>query len=424
MSKMIVFVLFLFPVLLSANDCYSELNAHLKPVSARLPGLQWSTELSLSGGGIQSQNLNRYFSRELVFALFDLQWASHQFVIEGGLKYWYRSDEGPGGGGTGGYDNYKRPRKRHAGMRELYYQYSGENTVIRTGLQSMNQSLLLDERVLGFSMDYKLPRMDLAVRGGTVSTQFSRMNDFCGTRHIYRVIRGGRFDLVGRQPGETNFAAAVLAWTPGAAAEISNANLNDLSFDSFGSVDSEKESALKKIGWMTLHEFGSGFHASKLYSGLFSYWEFPGSVNADVQLFYQYLVDDHCLGFKVAFDRSFSWKGKSVSILRFSWYGTAELQSGSRFYPSFSNIYAGDWARLDALHMPFYVVEIRHSIGNPTLYCRWVSQTELDHSTELDAGLNLKIYKGWRLYAQYSIFSADILDHSADLFKLETRLTL
>lgn len=200
----------------TAAECRSELGAHFKPA---LPGwpLSWAVETIVVTGAMENPVLERTFNNQFLFVGMDLNFASHQIYLEGGYKNWHRSDEGPGlGGKNPGWSQYPLPEKRHYGMREAYYRFQGDRTTFKVGLLSvkLNGSMLLDERTMGAHLTKVLGAFDIDMSVGTVMTGFARMGDFCGTRHVYRLLRGGRFTQVGNDLGETNFVGGVLTWNP------------------------------------------------------------------------------------------------------------------------------------------------------------------------------------------------------------------
>ncbi len=414
---------------LIARDCHSDIGIHLKPI---IPNLQWAVETSAAIGQMSGSGIDRRLNTESLFWALDFTPEKFEIYLEGGLKYWQKSDDGPGLGAiVSGWESLPKPEQRNFGMREAYFRFNLLNTKVTMGLQSMTlgTTMLLDERVLGVANSYEKGHYKLELKGGTVSTDFARMNDFCGTRHVYRLLRGGRFDMVATEPGKTNFYAASITWNAeepvevvsGDESEFEMESFSDLSFESF---DEEEKQIVKNAGLLFYQEFGSGFFDYKYYGGAFSDVLLPFDVDMHLEMIYQYIWHEQTAAFKGQFSKNFSIFPAYPFSTSLSYYGVYEVSQDARFFPAFSNLYLGEVSRLDALHMPLLVVDVKQYLPGklePTLRLQYVNQIKFDHNTELDFQLSAKLFKGFRTIITLSKIDSDLLSESVMLNKLECR---
>jgi len=423
---------------LAAGDCPSELAAHLDPVAG---GLSWAVEATVSHGWMAGSETDR--STRTGNLLFGLDYrpsvgSPHQLYLEAGLKHWYKSVEGPGQGANSlGWGDYPAPEKRHFGLREAFYHFETPNTVLRTGLQSMSWggSLLLDERVLGASLSHEAGRLRIDLSVGTVSTDFARMGDFCSTRHVYRLVRGGRLQLVGNDLGETNLAGGMISWNPSRSAgggdvEVEPASIDEdeLVFeevdDEFSPLADENEGAVRKLALMFLEEFGNGFHDYKYYLGGLAQLALPGSVRMDLEVVGQRIPDDRAVAYLVAFRKDRIWGSGAFSDVAFGYLGRIEVDDGARFYPAFSNLFMGEVVRLDTPDLPLYFGEVTHTLPwrfKPSISALLVKQERGDRTSELDLVLGLRLRDGLRLSARYSGIRSDRLQEPVHGSRVELR---
>ena len=106
---------------------------------------------------------------------------------------------------------------------------------------------LVDERVLGISVDQQFGAFTFHPRVGTVIDDFARMGRFCGNRHLYNLITTDYTEKIGEKGGETNLVGMVVNWNPSFEKE----------------VESKKSTGLSSI--ITLN----GFYYAIGYEGMF-----------------------------------------------------------------------------------------------------------------------------------------------------------
>ena len=414
-----------------ASDCRSELGAHLKPVVVN-SNISWALETTLVTGSMQNFNLDRTFNKQMLYGGLDFSNTHHQLYFETGFKYWAKSDEedriGTGNGtGNSLANNFPKPEKRHLGLREFFYGFYKENTQIKIGLQSMkfSQSLLLDERVLGASYQKSFQAWDMALKTGTVSTDFARMGDFCGTRHIYRLLQNGRFNLVSDQLWKTNFVGTSLSWTPSNQEEETDTMDDDeFSMDGFSSFEETAPPLIQEVRLVFYEEFGSGFHTNKYYLGGGATLNLPLNLNFNSEVLYQAIQDENALAYHIQCLKDWTWNSGALTGLNIAYWGKHAFNTGSRLYPAFSNLYLGEVMRLDTQDLPCWTASMRHVFTfplKPAVELHYLKQSDLDHIQEWDMQLSAHIYRGLVCYSIFSQLQSDALDSITNMAKIEMR---
>ncbi len=436
MKKNVIFVFLLVtgPRMAIATDCRSELGVHLKPLYANAR-FSWAVETSLNGGALDNAAVDRTFTSQMLFAGLDFTSGSRRFYLESGLKYWSRSDDQERSGlnttstlsGLSVWNEFPKPAKRHWGLREAFYEVNRNNTNLKLGLQSMRLggSMLLDERVLGLGAMRQAGAFDFYFKLGTVATDFARKGDFCSTRHVYNLMRGGRFNLVSSRLWETNFFGAMASWDPsGKQSAQQSGSVESAGDDEFSMNDLDQEKFLKNIGLLFFEEFGSGFHDYKYYLGALAAFALPGSVGLETEIIGQYIRGERALAYRLTAKRDWAWNSGALTNLSVNLIGKYSIDDNSRFYSAFSNLYIGEVMRLDVQDLPFWSVALRHEFSvrfKPNIKILYLQQTELNHLREWDIQLGARIYKGLRLFGIYSNMQSDLLPGITEMKRMEMR---
>ena len=425
----------LFPVLeLSAQpECRSVLGAYLKPVSKE-SALNWASELTLSPGIMSDRQI---FNGMAYLGLgYFPKSAKYQVYFEGAYKYWYSSFEGPGLAGTGtGFVNFEKPEKKHLGFRELYYEYS-DRFRVKVGIQSMKTvgSMLLDERVLGVSGSKEWKNVNVRIAGGTVYDEIARMQDVCGTRHLYNLVRGNKVNFVGDKMLDSNFWLAELSLSPGSKKTTDDLPVDEFAafeeadeFAEFSSGDEAKKTAflrLKNITARLYEEFGPVFPAYKYYAGTSAGWELGKSVQFQAELLGQFMQDNKAVFWKAQLQKDlFGSSGASTSI-KCSYLGIQKIDDEVLHFPSYSNLFKGEVMRLDMMHLPILEVGFDHRFSNKLkshFGCNYVHQLEGANTHEFNAIYSLKPWKHLHLYAIAAWMQSDLMEKDNYLAKLEAR---
>ena len=448
-----------------ARICHSEIGAHLDPLVDD-SGLSWSLEAASAQGIIDGAETERIYWTGNFFYGVDYRRrpsSPHILYVEGGIKYWYKTDEGtrPATGGSQSWSRFQKPEKLHYGPREGHYRYNGEDTQLALGLQTIKLSdgLLVDERVLGARIKHAFGDLELDVVAGTVSTLFARMSDFCSTRHTYRLVRGGRFNLVADDLGQTNLAGGTLMWHPGRSGKTAVLNrrlggggacgdevASDDDFESVGdefeSVGDEFESVgdefgdaapsggssrfVRNVGLIVLEEFGEGYHEQKHYAGALATLALPGDIELGLETVYQHIPGDRAQAYVIAVSRDFIWGAAGLTHVGAGYMGKVDLDEGATFYPTFSNLFLGELVRLDTPEVPLLHGTISHRFMwplKPVLRLMSVQQLEGSHTGEQDVELSLRFYQGLRIYITYARVYSDYLVGQTHMGRTDLRWT-
>lgn len=428
------FALFVFASEVNAQaDCRSAMGAYLKPVSDNIP-LHWAAELTLSPGIMSDRQIFNgmaylglgYFSKSNL----------HQFYFEGAYKYWYSSTDGPGLSGTGtGYSDFNKPEKKHLGFREMYYEYkNGIN--LKAGIQSMKStgSMLLDERVLGINASKEWSNWTVRVASATVYDDIARMQDVCGTRHLYNLVRGSKVNFVGDKMLDSNFWLVELGWKAG-----KKTNADSGSRDEFASFETENEFSefatetkpekpdflqFSNVSFRLYEEFGIVFPAYKYYAGTNASLKLGKLAELQTELLGQWMDENKAVFWKASLHKNiFSSKG-AVSSLKIGYLGMIKMDSDIQYFPSYSNLFKGEVMRLDVMHLPLFDFGFTHRFASTIksqIECNYIHQLEGANTRELNVLYSLKPWKHLHLYAIAAWMQSDLMEKDNYLMKLEAR---
>jgi hypothetical protein len=407
-----------------AQECESEVAAHLKPVKEG-SSLAWALELVGQAGYLGNADLDRALANGMVFL--GLHYRSdvsspHQFYFEGGYKDWYKSDTGPGLGGTGQtWGDFPTPAKDHWGLREAYYDFGGSKTRITSGLHkaSLDETLLLDERTVGVSLRRDLGRYTLELATGSVMSQFARMKDFCATRHVYRIVRGGRVNFIGDSFGETNFAGATVSWSPSnaSAEDFDDQVVEEDEFAAFGedeltTMEGSGERFLQRVGGIFFEEFGSLYLSNRYFYGGIVELGLPGDFGLELEIIHQHVTDDKVIGYLIRGEGDVVWKSGALTSLWGGYIGSAEIDPNALFHPTFSNLFLGEVMRLDVVHLPLVFARAKHTTtwrGKPAFGVLAVKRTSGDRAEEYDLDMEIHLSRGFRLYGLVGFVQSEAL---------------
>lgn len=412
-------------------ECRSVLGAHLKPIVKSLP-VNWATEITLSPGAMADRQIFNGM------AYLGLEYVSksmkHQLYFEGAYKYWYSTTDGPGLNGTGtGYSDFNKPEKKHLGFREAFYSHSNW-LEMKAGIQTMksSRSMLLDERVLGISAQKDWNAFTLDLKGGTVYDDIARMQDVCGTRHLYNLVRGSKVNFVGDKILDSNFFLAELNWVPGKKA----VSVREGS-DEFGAFESNNEFSefsvteekakfiqLRNVSFRLYEEFGKVFPDYKYYTGSTFEFEVLKSFQIDAEAIGQWMEANNAIIWKTGIQREKISKNGAFSSVRIEYLGMYEIDPDVKHFPAYSNLFKGEVMRLDIMHLPLLEIEIAHRFANSLksgIKCNYIQQLKNDKTRELDLIYSIQPWKHMNLHAIAAYMQSELMEKDNFLLKLEAR---
>ena len=407
-------------------ECRSMLGAHLTPFKKDVPIL-WGIEGTMAPGIMTSpfadQDATKLNGGMLLAALDFSFLKTSNIYIEGGYKNWQNSDFVKKMD-----DNFSR----HMGVRQAFYSYSGESTKIKLGLHEtkLGDFFLIDERVLGASIDKNIGAFTVNLRGGTVTENFARMGKFCANRHLYGIINPSYTENIGKKVGETNLAGIAINWSPHyVKPKETKASSNEFEstdkfestdefgatdefhenhdFNEFGSADefndeTEPETKQKikitNIGLVMYSEFGTEAYIPepKFYTGLLIDMNLPYEFFLQIGSVYQNMLNNNSIVYIAKFGKNITWNNASNTKISGAYIGKSNIDENAIFQPLFSNLFIGEIMRMDATEFPLWQVAIKHRFpGKLKLHIaiKAVAQLENMKTNEQDIELGLMAFK-------------------------------
>jgi len=336
-------ILLSFPSLAKAQwECPSRLGGSLKPFGSS--NLMWAGELTTSGGFIGSEGI----ANAMLFGGLDYSVNHNTFYIEGSVKSWYRWS-----------DNRGNNNSAKAGLREAFYKYSNDNQELVLGLQSTRSDdyFMINERMIGANYRLSIGNIDFNLLGGSVLKEFARNGTFCTLGYLYNIIPARNRAILGKDFGQTNLSMLSATWRPGK-------NSGD-EFSSNDGLSADKQSpiGINSAGAFIYHEFGNWTTYNTFHSGIYSDINFYGlSLKPEVIL--QSGNNNNALFYSFGAEKQLIWDNGQQTRLMGRYVGMKKIDNSAVATMSFSNIFAGEVLRLDAMDMPFLQAGIKHSFTN------------------------------------------------------------
>jgi hypothetical protein len=402
-------------------ECRSMIGAHLKPISEKIP-VSWAIEGTMAPGLMTSPWEDKEDAKlnggMLLGALeFNLSDKSNIY-IEGGYKNWKNSvlvnDDGQ--------------KKRHVGVRQFFYSYAGDKTQIKLGLHEtrLGKFFLVDERVLGTSIDHEIGAFNINLRGATVMKNFARMGQFCSNRHLYGVIHPNYTEKIGKELGDTNMIGLVINWNPHYQKPTKSQNEDEFQDGGDEFQDNEDEFIDSNDSNHENHEFGE-FHENtnnqsknkviitnialilydefgkadfipenKFYAGSLIDLSLPYDLFFQTGAVYQNMKDNNSVAYIAKIGRNITWKNASNTKLSVGYIGKYNVDDDALFQPVFSNLFLGEIMRMDAVDFPLWQTTIKHRFPGKLkfhLALKSVGQIALGKTNEQNIEAGILLFK-------------------------------
>lgn len=334
-------VLMISPALKAQWECPSRLGGNLKPFGES--NLMWAGEVTTTGGFLEQSTL----SNLLLLGGLDYSFNKNTFYVEGGFKSWYRFGGDKNNNGLYSF-----------GLREAFYRYSGKRQTFTIGLHSAKSDdyYLLNERVVGLNYRISIGQFDFNTIGGSVMKDFARNGTFCTLGYLYNIVPGRPRSILGNDFGQTNLGMFTLTWHP-------KSKKGSDEFSSKGDFNiAPKQSlfSLKSFGIVVYHEFGSFISEKALMTGAYAEVNL-GGINLKPELLLQSLKNNNALIYSVIADKQLDWSSGQMTKLFARYIGMKKNDPTAIVANSFSNIFAGEVLRLDALDIPLLQIGLKHS---------------------------------------------------------------
>ena len=321
-------------------ECPSRLGGSLKPIGES--NLMWSAEITTSAGFIGDYKI----ANGMMFAGLDYSINHHTLYVEGGVKNWVRND-------SLNVTNYQTGK---FGMREAFYRFSTDNHKFTLGLQSTKSDdyYLINERMVGANYKATFGNFNLNLLGGSVLKQAARNGTFCTVGYLINVVPGRERALIGNQFGQTNVSMLSLTYIPRSGGG------DEFSSEFSGSGASKSIFKLNEIGGLAYYEFGTGKTVTPFLTGLYTSVDLAG-INLKPEILVQAAANNNAVLYNFEASKEVNWSSGQLTKLMVKYYGLKEISEGAIALNSYSNVFAGEVLRLDALELPFLQVGIKHS---------------------------------------------------------------
>ncbi len=429
-------------------DCRSMLGAHLTPFAKDFPVL-WAIEGTMAPGLMTSPfptKDNTQLNGGMILGALDFQFKNKNHIyIEGGYKNWKNSE----------FVNDTMKGSRHTGVRQLFYSYNGDNTKIKIGLHEtrLGDFFLIDERMVGVSLDQNVGAFTMNFRLGSVNKNFARMGKFCANRHLYGILNPDYTEKIGNKLGETNLTGFVINWNPHFSKPVENKSVEgdefsetdefheNHDFNEFGDSDEFSEDnndnneaekmplfTITNIGIIVYDEFGSEKYIpdNKFYTGALIDVNMPLGFILQSGGVFQFMNNNDAFVYITKIAKSKTWGNASNTKLSAAYIGKVNIDNNAIFQPLFSNLFIGEVMRMDAADFPIWQLAIKHRFpGKLKLHIavKTVGQVELAKTNEQDLEVGMRIFNNHlKVTGILSHISSNALPDDFIMARLEMRL--
>ena len=341
-------------------ECPSRIGGNLKPFTSAFPNLSWAGELTTTAGTTGDYAIGN----AMAFGALDLSFDKYTLYVEGGAKSWKRIN---------GNDYHNEGH--NFGFREAFFQYRGSSQNLNIGLRSTqgDDYYLINERVLGLDYKQTLGNWNFRALTGTVMNRFARNGTFCTLGYLYNIVPGRERQLIGRQFGQTDLAMLTLNYRPGSKPSTTDefANSDGLgTTNEFAASDAFSAPAKKSVrnllklvnaGALAYTEYGSLVTSKALYSGLYAELEIAG-ITLKPEIILQSASANQGLIWNLTAQKEITWSNQQQTKIFGRYIGMIKIDSTAHALNSFSNVFAGEVLRLDAIELPLFQCGIKHSI--------------------------------------------------------------
>ncbi len=423
-STMLISILALsFSTSNAQMHCRSTLGGHLTPFQKEFP-LLWAVEGTMAPGIMTSpfdDGDPAKLNGGMLLGALDLTIKKHTFYVEGGYKNWKNSE----------LIQPITEDSRSIGVRQAYYSFKGENTIVKLGLHEtkLGNYFLIDERIMGASLDKTMGAFTLNARTGTVIDNFARMGRFCGNRHLYSILTNDFTENIGEKAGETNLAGFALNWNPNYTKPKETESDDEFGeFDEFSEsseFSTEKKKLISNIGIVVYNEFGKIIPDHKLYLGSLVDFNLPGNFTFQTGGVYQNMELNNSIVYIANLGRNTTWNSGAYTKFGAAYIGKYNIDDDAIFQPLFSNMFLGEIMRMDAADFPLWKGSISHHFpGKLKLHVavKAVGQIEGDETSEIDFEAGVKLFKHVKITSIFSRVETIALPNEIYMARLELRV--
>ncbi len=433
-------------------ECRSMLGAHLTPISKSIP-ISWAIEGTMAPGMMTSpfdDKDNSKLNGGMLLGALEFNFATTNHIyLEGGYKNWTNSS----------LLKKNDLTSRHFGVRQFFYSYDNENTKLKLGLHEtrMGDFFLVDERILGASLDKNFGAFNFNLRGGTVLKNFARMGQFCSNRHLYGIIHPDYTERIGEKVGETNLAGLVINWNPNYIEPSDDSEMSDDEFstssddefsnnsedelhvnhdfnefsndsDEFTKKKDEPFITLSNIGLILYDEFGKDTYIpdNKFYIGSLLDFQLTNGIFFQTGPIFQSMTNNNTIVYIFKLGKSITWKNASNTKFSGAFIGKYDIDEKAIFQPLFSNLFLGEIMRMDASDFPLWQVAIKHRFPGTLKFkvaVKAVGQIDTPGTNEQNIEFGVMLFNNHlKTTLVGSRVETDLLPKAFYTIRLETRL--
>ncbi len=345
-----------------------------------------------------------------------------QLYLEGGYKNWKNSAETDNDNNDGKKNDNE---KRHLGMRNVFLDFNNSDINVTAGLQEMKLGdfIMLDERTTGIAYKENFGAITINVVTGSVLKNFARMGHFCSNRHLYNLMGNNFTENIGKKMGETNLTGTSVTWNTNYTKE-ENGNDDD-EFSEFDETTESTENnfAITNIGFLAYNEFGKIINDNKYYFGTFTNLSLIKNIELKLETVLQSMKDQNSIAGIAKIHKSFLRKSGDNIDIELSYFGKYAIDDNAIFQPLFSNIFAGEVMRLDAVDFPFVVATLQHKFPwkHLSLKLNFVKQLEDNEVFETDFITGISLFNHSKISLILSHIDSNAFDN-VNMARIEAKV--
>ncbi len=399
---------------LAKEDCRSQIGASLNPLGKETP-FYWGFEI-IGGYGLRT---NAQLANINLYQALSFNHDNYKLYVETGYKWRDKN-----------FENHEQRSIRHAhfGARALYASFYFEHLEMTTGLfeASLKNSFILDERVVGIDIKSDLARWQWQLSAGSILKDFARHGAFCSVSHLLKTTIDDPSPLLGNKLGDMTFAAFSWQLIPRQALPSEKED----EFEDFNEPVEESAPVLVpsklKIEGLALHaysEFGRWIKSPSYFNGITLSIGTPLIEKLTAESWIQIQSDQWNSIHKIAAEKSLGWQQSAISCAYYTYWGD---HYGHFTPPSFSNLFLGEMAQLDVIHLPLLTFNLFIPVQpwKTNIQFEHIIQLEHAHTRETDLMISHRFFGKMMTYFWVGRLSSQTIDETYWLTRLELHWTL
>jgi hypothetical protein len=242
--------------------------------------------------------------------------------------------------------------------------------------------------------------------------------------------------LIGNQIGQTNLASFSLKYEPSKSKTAkkpakptdeftsSDEFSQEGATDGLGSFSDEgsKKFKLESIGVIAYHEFGDWIAQKFITAGLFAQFGIGTGLYFKPEILLQTATGNSALLYDLNLEKSVDLE-KSRLSMNLRYMAKSNIDTDAKILNSFSNIFAGDVIRLDAIDGSIVQMGVKLNFPTSKLHfkAQYAGKSVGNKMNEIDLEIGKKIGKRLQINATGGYVTSYLLDKDAQLGRIELR---